>query len=352
MNWLNNYIWPAEKKWLSHEFVRDTSLFAMAEMIRSGTTCFNDMFFFPLAIADATDISGMRGAVSIHIIDFPTAWTANTEESIMKGLEFYELYKNHERIQITVAPHAIYTVADDNLLKAKELAEKYNLKINMHVQETQDEIQQSLTQTKQRPLRRLYDLGLVSPRLIAVHMTQVNEEDLEILQATKPTIAHCPQSNMKLASGNCPTSQLQTLGINIALGTDSAASNNDLNMLEEMRTAALVAKLTTLDPENMSAPDALKLATINGAKALGIESITGSLKIGKAADFIAVDLDRIETQPVYHPISQIVYAASRSQITDVWVAGKQLLKNRQLTTLDEGELIQKAKYWGEKIKQT
>jgi len=321
----------------------------MAEMIRSGTTCFNDMYFFLQATAEAADIAGVRGSIGMTVIDFPTAWAANAEEYFAKGLEFYEAYKNHDRIKVTVAPHAIYTVADKNLLKLKEIAEEYDLKISMHVHETADEISQSLAQTKQRPLRRLYDLGLVSSRLIAVHMTQINDEDLEILQTTKANIVHCPQSNMKLASGTCPVNQLQAKGVNVALGTDGAASNNDLNMLEEMRTAALLAKLTTQNPENLSAPETLKLATLNGAKALGIDSITGSLTIGKAADFAAINLEEIETLPVFHPVSQIVYAAARNQVTDVWVAGKQLLKNRKLMTLDEKELIDKAKYWGEKI---
>jgi 5-methylthioadenosine/S-adenosylhomocysteine deaminase len=352
MNWLNHHIWPAEKKWVSHEFVRDASLFAMAEMIRSGTTCFNDMYFFLQATAEAADIAGMRGSIGITVIDFPTAWAANTEEYFAKGLEFYNVYKNHDRIKVTVAPHAIYTVADKNLLKVKEFAEKYDLKINMHIHETADEINQSLAQTKQRPLHRLQKLGLISPRLIAVHMTQINEEDLEILREGKPNIVHCPQSNMKLASGACFVEKLEKQNLNIALGTDGAASNNDLNMLEEMRSAALIAKHITLNPEHGSAPEVLMKATLHGAKALGIDSITGSLSIGKSADFIAINLDAIETLPVYHPISQIVYSASRSQVTDVWVAGKQLLKNRTLTTLDEKELIKKAKYWGEKIKKS
>lgn len=351
MNWLNHHIWPAEKKWVSHEFVLDASLFAMAEMIRSGTTCFNDMYFFLQATAEAADIAGIRGSIGITVIDFPTSWAANTEEYFAKGLAFYEAYKNHDRIKATVAPHAIYTVSDDNLLKVKAFAEKYDLKINMHIHETADEVNQSLAQTKQRPLHRLQKLGLITPRLIAVHMTQVNEEDLEILQAGKPNIVNCPQSNMKLASGGCPVNQLEAAGLNIALGTDGAASNNDLNMLEEMRTAALLAKHLTQNPENLSAPEILTKATLHGAKALGIDSITGSLAIGKSADFVAINLDAIETLPVYHPISQIVYSASRHQVTDVWVCGKQLLKNRELTTLDEKELIKKAKYWGEKIKQ-
>jgi len=350
MNWLTNHIWPAEKKWVSQEFVRDASLFAMAEMIRSGTTCFNDMYFFLQATAEAADIAGMRGSIGITVIDFPTAWAATTDEYFSKGLDFYEKYKNHDRIKATLAPHAIYTVSDKNLVRVKEVSDKYNLKINMHIHETADEINQSIQQTQQRPLKRLQTLGLLSPQLIAVHMTQINQTDLEILQSTQPNIVHCPQSNMKLASGACPVVKLQEHGLNIALGTDGAASNNDLNMLEEMRSATFMAKYSTSNPESLSAQEVVTMATLNGAKALGIDDVTGSLKIGKAADFIAINLEAIETLPVYHPVSQIVYSASRSQVTDVWVAGKQLLKNRELTTLDEQDLIKKAKYWGEKIR--
>ncbi len=349
MSWLNNHIWPAEKKWVSHDFVYDASLLAIAEMIRSGTTCFNDMYFFLQATAQAAHMAGIRAHIGITVIDFPTAWAKTPEEYFAKGLEFYHEYKNHERITTTLAPHAIYTVADKNLIKVKEIAEQYNLKINMHVQETADEVNQSLAQTKQRPLKRLQKIGLVSPRLIAVHMTQINDEDLVILQKEKPNIVHCPESNMKLASGTCPVEKLQSLGINVALGTDGAASNNDLNMLGEIRSAALLAKLSTQNPESLSAEKSLKLATLHGAKALGIDHIVGSLTVGKAADFVAINLEEIETLPLYNPASQIVYAASRHQVTDVWVAGKQLLKNRKLLTLDEKELLAKAKAWREKI---
>ena len=344
MDWLNNYIWPIEKKWLSHDFVRDASLFSIAEMIRSGTTCFNDMYFFLQATAEAAHIAGIRAHIGITIIDFPTAWAQTTDEYFAKGLEFYEEYKNHDRIKATVGPHAPYTVSDKNLIRAKELAEELDLKINLHLHETADEVNQSL-----RPIRRLHDIGLISPRLIAIHMTQINEEDCDILKSGKPNIVHCPESNMKLASGICPVEKFKSLGLNVALGTDGAASNNDLNMLGEMRSAALLAKLSTHNPVSLPAEDALKMATLNGAKALGIDHVTGSLTVGKSADFIAINLEEIETLPLYHPISQIVYAASRTQVTDVWVMGKQLLKNRKLLILDEKELMTKARVWSNKI---
>lgn len=351
-NWLQNHMWPAEKKWLSPEFVRDASLFAMAEMIRSGTTCFNDMFFFMPAIAEALDISGMRGFVGITIINFPNNWASNVEEEFAKGLAFYEEYKNHALITPTLAPHAMYTVTEDEyLLRILDIANRCNLKINMHVQEPKDEIATVMKKSSLRPLERLQKLGFLNEKLIAVHMLHVSEEDLILLMEGKPNIVHCPESNMKLASGLCPVTKLLERGINVALGTDGAASNNDLNMLGEMRSAAFLAKYATSNPESLSALDVFKMATINGAKALGLESKIGSLEIGKAADCVAINLDAIETLPIYHPISQIVYAARREQVTDVWVAGKRLLKNRNLTTLDEKELILKAKSWGEKIKR-
>lgn len=349
MDWLNHHIWPTERALVADEFVYDASLLAAAEMIRSGTTCFNEMYFFLQATARAADKAGIRGHVGITVIDFPTAWAKTKDEYIAKGLAFYEAYKNHERITPTLAPHAIYTVAEDTLTEIRDLSEQYNLKINMHIQETAHEVEQSLAQTQKRPLRRLQDIGFISPQLIAVHMTQINDEDLDILQQGKPQIVHCPESNMKLASGTCPVTVLKDCGLNVALGTDGVASNNDLDMIGEMKTAAFLAKLNTLNPQALSAEESLQLATLNGARALGIDHITGSLRPGKAADFIAINLDEIETQPLYHPVSQIVYSASRQQVTDVWVQGNRLLKNRQLLTLDEKELLEKAKYWQKKM---
>jgi 5-methylthioadenosine/S-adenosylhomocysteine deaminase len=349
MDWLNNYIWPAEGKWVSQELVYDGSLLAMAEMIRGGTTCFNDMYFFLGATAEAAILAGIRAHIGMTIIDVPTAWAKTTDEYFAKAIEFYEQYKNHERITPTLAPHSTYTVSIENLERVKKLADDYRLQINIHLQEAPSEIMQSIQLYQKRPLQRLHEIGMVSPQLIAIHMTQIIEADLELLAATKPNIVHCPESNMKLVSGSCPVVKLAELGINVALGTDGAASNNDLDMIGEMRSAAFVGKVTANDPKALSAETALKMATINGAKALKIDHLTGSLEPGKAADFIVIDLDHIETQPVYHPISQIVYSTPRSQITDVWVNDKQLLKNRQLMTIDAKEVIAKAQAWRNKI---
>ena len=350
MDWLNNYIWPAEGKWVSEDMVHDASLMAMGEMIRCGTTCFNDMYFFLDATAKAATLTGIRAHIGMTIIDVPTAWAKTTDEYFEKSLAFYQQYRDNPLVTPTLAPHSTYTVSEESLRKVKALSDEYDLKINIHLQESPSEIQQSMEKYQKRPLQRLHHLGMVNPRLIAIHMTQLNDQDMDILQAQQPTLVHCPESNMKLASGISPIEKLHTLGIIVALGTDGAASNNDLDMISEMRSAALLGKVSTGNPRAVSAEHALKMATLHGAKALGIDHLTGSLTVGKAADLIAIDLNQIETQPLYHPISQIVYAASRNQVTDVWAAGKQLLKNRQLTTLDEKELLTKAENWRKKIK--
>lgn len=351
MDWLQNHIWPAENKWLGDEFVFDASLFAMAEMIRSGTTSFNDMFFFMPATAKATEIAGIRGHISLHVISFETKWARDAEEEFAKAEAFYQEFKNSPFVSMTVAAHSMYTVTDDKyLLRLNDIAEKYDLQMNMHVQEPQTEMDILLKRTGRRPLEHLAHLGLLNPRLIAVHMLHADESDLNLLEKHKPNVVHCPESNMKLASGFCSVTKLLARGVNVALGTDGAASNNDLNMLGEMRTATFLAKHETQNPESLPAYQALEMATLNGAKALNVHHERGSIKKGKLADFIAINMDEIETLPTYHPISHIVYAASRHQVTDVWVGGKKLLDNRKLTTLDENELKAKAKEWQQKIR--
>ena len=350
MDWLNNHIWPAEGKWVGNEFVYDASRLAMGEMIRGGTTCFNDMYFYFNTTAKAAEEIGIRAHIGMHIIGVPTAWAQTIDENFAKAIEFYQQYKNNPLVTPTMAPHSTYTLSIEDLVRCKNLADEYKLKINIHLQESVAEINQSMQQHGKRPLQRINDIGMVTPDLIAIHMTQIDDNDFAILQKHKPSLVHCPESNLKLVSGMSPVEKLYQLGINVALGTDGAASNNDLDMIGEMRTAAFIGKITANDPKAVSAENVLKMATINGAKALGIDHLTGSLTAGKSADFIAIDLERIETQPCYNPLSAIVYAASRDQVTDVWVKGKQLLKNRQLQTIDEKELINKAQNWRNKIK--
>ncbi len=349
MDWLNHHIWPAEAAWVNHDFVSDGTQLAVAEMIRGGTTCFNDMYFFPDETARIASQCGIRANVGMIVIDFPTVWANNSDEYINKGLAIHDYYRNNALITTAFAPHAPYTVSDAPLTKIATLAEQLDLSIHIHLHETEHEIQQSLEQHKVRPLERLDRLGLLSPRLLATHMTQLTDDEIQRLADTAAQIIHCPESNLKLASGFCPIAKMDTAGINIALGTDGAASNNDLDMMGEMKTAALLAKAVAQDASAISAERALSIATLNGAKALGLDTITGSLLPGKAADITAIDLGGLEGSPIYHPISHIVYASSRHQVSDVWVNGHQLLRDRALTQLDETALLIKVKNWQEKI---
>ncbi len=349
MEWLNEHIWPAEQQWISPEFVHDGTRHAIAEMIRGGTTTFNDMYFFPDQVAEVAVETGIRAVVGLILIDFPTAWAKDADEYLAKGEQVHDKYRHNSHIHTAFAPHAPYTVSDEPLQRINTLAEELDIPIHMHIHETADEINQSEEQHGKRSIQRLHELGLLSPRLLAVHMTQLTDEEIALLSAQGVHIVHCPESNLKLASGFCPVSELLRLGLNVALGTDGAASNNDLDMLGEMRTAALLAKGISANSSALPAYQALEMATINGAKALGIDDVTGSLTRGKAADIIAINLDSIETQPLYDPISHIVYSANRNQVSDVWVAGKQLLDNRRLTSIDETGVLAKTRLWQEKI---
>lgn len=349
MDWLNNHIWPAEQKHVSAEFVFDGSLLACAEMIRSGTTCFNDMYFFPEATARAVQQTGMRAKLGLILIDFPSAWAADPDEYLAKGIELHDQLRDNSLISTAFAPHAPYTVSDDPLRRIATYAEELDIPIHMHIHETAGEVEQAVSQTGKRPLERLNELGLLSPRLLAVHMTQLNDDEIEHIAETGAHVLHCPESNLKLASGFCPTYKLQQAGVNLTLGTDGAASNNDLDMLAEMHTAALLAKAVANNASALPAEDVLRMATINGTKALGLDSEIGSLEVGKSADIVAVDLGGIENQPVYCPVSQLIYSAGRENITNVWVAGNHLLKDKELTTLDEKSILQKAAYWQQKL---
>jgi 5-methylthioadenosine/S-adenosylhomocysteine deaminase len=345
MDWLENHIWPIEKKWMSEEFVRDGTDLGIAEMLRGGTTCFNDMYFFPEITARQAIHHGIRANIGLVMIDFPTAWADNPDEYLSKGLALHENLRHEALIRTPFAPHAPYSVSDEPLQRINTLAEELNTPMHMHVHETDFEVSQGDI----RPLQRLQQLGLINPNFIAVHMTHLTDSEITEFAKTGAHIVHCPESNLKLASGFCPVQKYLDAGINVALGTDGAASNNDLDMLSEMRTAALLAKGVAKDASAVSAYTALRMATLNGAKALGIDDITGSLKIGKAADLCAIDLSDLETQPLYNPVSQIVYSASRHQITDVWVTGKQCLKNRELMTINIRDLHLRIAAWQEKL---
>jgi 5-methylthioadenosine/S-adenosylhomocysteine deaminase len=349
MDWLAHHIWPAEQRWVSGDMVQDGTRLAVAEMIRGGTTCFNDMYFYAADTARAAAAIGMRCRVGLIVVDFPHAFARDADEYLAKGLALHDELRHHPLVRTAFAPHAPYTVSDGPLEKVRTLAEELDIPIHMHVHETAEEVRQGLERYGERPLQRLHRLGLVSLRLQAVHATQLTDTELHLLAQSASHVVHCPESNLKLAAGFCPVHRLFTAGVNVALGTDGAASNNDLDMFGEMRTAALLAKAVAADASALPAAAVLRMATLNGARALAWDDEIGSLAPGKSADIAAVDLGEIETQPVYHPISQIVYAAGRDKVTDVWIAGNQVLKDRKLTTLNEDQVLAKARGWRDRI---
>ena len=349
MQWLENHIWPAEAKWVSDEFVADGARLAMAEMLRGGTTCFNDMYFFGEDVAHVAREVRMRASVGMIMLDFPSTYAQSWDEYLEKGLKLHDDLRNSELVSTAFAPHAPYSVSDEPLSKISTLNNELNRPVHIHVHETAAEVTEAEKATRMRPLERLNRLDLVNPNLLAVHFTQATPDEIRLLGDNNASVVHCPESNLKLASGFCPVTDLMSAGVNVALGTDGAASNNDLDMLGELRTAALLAKGVTGDATALPAHSALRMATLNGARALGLGEITGSLVPGKVADIAAIDLSPVSTQPVYDPLSQIVYAASREQVSDVWVAGQRLLQNRVLTTIDEKRVIAKAQEWRDKI---
>jgi 5-methylthioadenosine/S-adenosylhomocysteine deaminase len=347
--WLKEHIWPAEREFVGPEFVADGTRLAVAEMIRAGTTCFNDMYFFPDSTIDVCLEVGMRASIGITIIEIETAWASDVDGYIEKGMRLYEKWKSQPLISFTLSPHAPYTVSDETLLRVSSLSNERGLPVHIHLLETEWEIKQSLQHHDLHPLNRLEQQGLLNSRLQAVHMTQISADDIDRLAKAGVNVVHCPQSNLKLASGICPLSVLLSAGVNVALGTDGAAANNDLDLLAEAQTAALLAKGISGDAKAVNASQVLEMMTINGAKTLGLDHLTGSIEPGKQADLCALDLSAPETQPLHHVVSQVIYAASRRQFTDVWVAGKRLLDGGELTTIDLAAVINSARKWQSRL---
>jgi len=339
MTWLNDHIWPAEGKHINPSFIRLGTKLGIAEMLKSGTTCFNDMYFFPDEVAHIASELGMRAVVGMIIIDFPSAWAGNADEYFAKGLSVADEYRDDPLINTVFAPHAPYTVSDENLTRVLAYANEMDKPIHVHLHETEHEVQESIEQYGKRPIARFNELGLISPNLLAVHMTQLNDDEIDLLSMNQASVVHCPESNLKLASGFCEVNKLIKAGINVALGTDGAASNNDLDLFGEMRTAAMLAKGVAQDATAVDAKTALQMATINGAKALGLADDIGSLEIGKWADICCIDMRNVNTQPMHNVLSHIVYAMNSRQVSDVWVAGDQLVNNHQLTNLNETQLL-------------
>ena len=347
--WLEEHIWPVEARVLSEQFVADGTDLAMAEMIKTGTTCFADMYFFADSVAEQVRRSGMRSQVGFTVFDFPTAGGKDPDDYIHKGLQLRDSYKGDELIKIACAPHAPYTVGDETMRRIATYANELDMAVHIHCHETAQEVRDSLKLYSCRPLQRLDDLGILLPQTQLVHMTQIDQDDIRLIQDNNCHVVHCPESNLKLASGFCPVGKLIDAGINVAIGTDGAASNNDLDLFGELKTAALLAKAVAGDAAMLDAHAALRMATIFGAKALGWEDQTGSLEAGKSADIIAVEISSLSQKPLYNPASQLVYSNAGSQVTHSWVAGKALLKERALMTLDEQNLIRRADAWRNQI---
>lgn len=352
MPWLERHIWPAEQRWVSADYVREGTELAIAEMLRGGVTCFNDMYFFPEASAQAAHQTGMRASLGLILFDFKSAWGSGPEEYLHKGLKLRDRHKNDPLLSFVFAPHAPYTVSDPWLTKVREYADELELPVHTHLHETAGEIEESLKKHGRRPIARLSGLGLYSPSLMAVHMTQLTDAEIAETARCGVSVVHCPESNLKLASGLCPVAKLLKMGVNVALGTDSAASNNDLDLFGEMRSAALLAKGVAGDATVLPAVTALAMATLNGAKALGLDTDIGSLAVGKWADITAVDLGTPETQPVHDVLSTLVYSAGRQHVSDVWVAGKRLLQERELTHMDLPAILSRAEAWRGRLLET
>ena len=349
MEWLNSYIWPAELHYASAEMVRDGTLLACAEMMRGGITCFNDMYFFPEAAGDAVLHAGMRAALGIIVVEFQSPYASDAGDYLAKGLAMRDSRRDEPLLSFCIAPHAPYSVSDATFERIATYSAELDLPVHLHLHETVDEVRESIKAHGERPLARMRRLGLLGPSLIAVHAVHVDTGEVDLLAAEGVHVAHCPTSNLKLASGIAPVAAMRKAGINVGLGTDSAASNNRLDVFSELRLAALLAKGSTADATALSAQDALEMATLNGARALGLEEHIGSLKAGKRADVVAVDLSALELSPCYDPLSHLVYAAGREHVSHVWIDGKLRVKDREIIDLDSAELKAKARYWREKI---
>jgi len=345
MDWLENHIWPAEARHVSAQFVYDGTLLACAEMLRGGITCFNDMYFFPEMAGRAALDAAIRAVLGIVLIEFPTAYASDAQDYLRKGLAMRDELKSEALLSFCMAPHAPYTVSDKSFEQILTLSEQLQIPINTHLHETRNEIRENESKFGMRPLARLEKLGLLGPGFIAVHAVHVDQAEIALLARLGASVAHCPSSNLKLASGIAPVGAMLSAGMNVGLGTDGAASNNRLDVLSEMRLAALLAKAASDDAETLPAHVALRMATLNAAKALGLERKIGSVETGKCADLCAVNLASIELSPCYDPASQLVYAAGRENVSHVWVGGKLLVEQGRLLQIDETAVARKTREW-------
>src|SRR5450631_1269908 len=347
--WLEQTIWPREARFVDAEFVYDGTLLAAAEMIQGGITCCNDMYFFPDAAARAYRASGMRAMLGLVVLDFPTPYAADADGYPHAGLAARDAWKHEPRLLFSLAPHAPYTVADATWAKIVTFARQLDLSIQTHLLETRDERTNSVAEHHLAPLQRLHRLGATGPGFIAIHAVDVDAADIELLATQRSHVVHCPTSNLKLASGIAPVAALMRAGVNVALGSDGAASNNRLDVFGEARLASLIAKVAGSDAAALPAIDVLRMATLGGATALGIDEHIGSLEAGKQADAIAIDLGGLAHSPCYDPASHLVHVTGRDQVSDVWIAGERLLADGALTRVDGRELASRARFWQDRL---
>ena len=347
--WLRNRIWPMEGEWVSPEFVADGVELAMLEMLKSGTTCFSDMYFYPEVSAGVVRDAGMRAQIAFPLIDFANAWSNSAAEAFHKGLALHDEYRDDALIHIAFGPHSAYALSKDELIKTLTLADEIDAPIHMHVHETAEEVAAARRDLGCSHVEYLADLGMLVPRLQAVHLTQLDDAELELLMEGGVRAVHCPQSNLKLGSGLADVERMRRRGMIVGLGTDGAAANNSLDLFIEVRAAALLAKTVTKDPAALDAFDALELATLGSARALGLDATIGSIELDKSADLISIDLTHSGALPVHRPESTLLYTASGSHVHHAWIAGRQVLADRRPTTLDEASILGRAAAWATRL---
>ena len=348
--WLRDSIWPIEERWVSAEMVRDGTELAIAEMIAGGTTCFSDQYFFPEIVAKTAVDLNMRAMVGTPVIDATTAWAANAAECMNKANDLvHDPYVDHPLISTCFAPHSTAALPDESFVELRVMADQLDVRTQIHLHETLTEIAKAVDKTGKRPFQRLQDLGLVNNSLLAVHAVYLDDREIEACAESGVNIAHCPRSNLKLASGMAPVTRYRSANINVAIGTDGASSSNTLDMLSEMRLTALLAKGLESNATALSSDEALRMATLGGAAALGLAKEIGSITAGKWADLACVDLNRLHSQPVYDPVAQLVYTARADQVTDVWIAGKHQLDNGRLAHIDTVNLLERSNEWRERF---
>ena len=351
--WLHEGIWPAERRWVSAEMVRDGTELAIGEMLRGGITCFADQYFYPEIVAEAAVDLQMRAVVATPVVDFPTGWARNAEEYLQKAADLvHDPFADHPLITTAFAPHSTFALSDDSFAALRVMADQLDVRVQIHLHETAAEIEISLRDTGKRPFERLLDAGLVNRSLLAVHAVHLNEGEVEQFAEAGVSIAHCPNSNLKLASGIAHIKEYRDAGVNVAIGTDGAASNNMLDMFSEMRTAALLSKARANSASALNASEALHMATLGGAQALGLECSIGSIENGKLADLACIDLSCLNSQPVYDVISQLVYAVRADQVADVWVGGRHQVDFGRFTNIDTDGLLARVNEWRERIGTT